>query len=169
MWGVAVVMTALLALGAAATASPAMAPSGGSPGAAQSVAGENIIASELDEVFRTGRVIDDIAYRRAEAARILLKASSHNGVPNPDRRYLTTITGILLGVPEAEATARVNHAITAARQELHHARVAAVIQAFFIAAALIMGAVVAWYGATEGGQDREKGVYHFWDWRRRHA
>ena len=161
MWGVAVVLGALLALGAAAVASAAAAPADGKT--VQS-AGETVIATELDGLFRTGKVVEDIAYRRAEAARILLKSSSHNGVPNEDRRYLTAITGIVAGVPETEATTRVNHAITAAKDALHRARVAAVVQAFFIAAALFVGVVVAWYAATEGGKDRELGGYYFWEW-----
>ncbi|HWY64647.1 MAG TPA: hypothetical protein VNX61_05485 [Rhizomicrobium sp.] len=147
-WGVAVALAALLALGATA----------------QSAAGESIIATELDDLFRSGKVIDDIAYRRAEAARILLKSSGHNGVPNTDRTYLTTITSIVAGVPEVEAKSRVDDAIAASSQALHRARVAAVMQAFFVAAALFVGAVIAWYAATEGGKDRELGAYHFWDW-----
>jgi hypothetical protein len=160
-WGLAVVMTALLALGIAATAS-----SGTSQSSASS-AGETILASELDGLFRTGKVIDDLGYRRAEAARILLTSSSKNGVSNPDRRYLATITSIVAGVPDNEAQARANDAITASTQALHRARVAAVLQAFFIAAALFVGACVAWYAATEGGKEREQGAYHFWDWRKR--
>jgi len=70
-------------------------------------------------------------------------------------------------VPEAEAQARVDDAITQSAQALHRARVAAVLQAFFVAAALLVGAVVAWYGATECGKDREKGVHHFWEFHRR--
>jgi hypothetical protein len=158
-WGVAVVLSALLALGVTATAS-ANAPSG----ASQSVAGGTIIASELDQLFRTAKVIDNLPYRRAEAARILLKSSSHNGVPNSDRLYLTTIASMVMGLPEAEARARVDDAIAASRQALHRARVAAVLQAFFVAAALFVGAGIAWYAATEGGKDREQGVFHFWDW-----
>jgi hypothetical protein len=160
-WGVAVVLSALLALGVAAMSS-ATAPSGGN--ASQSVAGESLLASELDELFRTGRVIDDLTYRRAEAARILLKSSGHNGVPNPDRRYLTTIASTIIGLPEAEARQRVDHAVEASTQALHRVRVAAVLQAFFIAVALLVGAVFAWYAACEGGKDREEGVYHFWEW-----
>src|SRR5437868_1055313 len=68
-WGVAVVLGALLALGAAAAASSA-APSAAN--SSQQVVGESIIATELDELYRTGKVIDDLSYRRAEAARILL-------------------------------------------------------------------------------------------------
>ena len=163
-WGLAILMTALLALGAAATATPAAAPGGS---VTQSVAGENLLAKELDELFRTGRVVDDLTYRRAEAGRILLTASGRNGVSNVDRRYLTSITMIVLGVPEAEARSRVDDAIAQSTQALHRARVAAVLQAFFIAAALLVGAAVAWWAAHEGGKDREAGAYHFWDWRRR--
>jgi hypothetical protein len=162
-WGVTVVLAAFLALGAAMVAASAAR----SEGPAQSAAGETIIATELDELFRTGKVVDDLAYRRAEAARILLKSSSHNGVPNPDRNYLTTITSIVTGAPEVEAQARVDHAIIASTQALHRARVAAVLQAFFVAAALFVGAVIAWYAATEGGKDRAQGAFHFWEWRRR--
>ncbi|MBC8035616.1 MAG: hypothetical protein H7X89_00135, partial [Rhizobiales bacterium] len=167
MWGVAVVLGALLALGAAAAAASASAPSTGN--AAQSSAGETLLATELDEMFRTGKVIDDLPYRRAEASRILLTASGKNGVSNPDRRYLTTITSMVLTVPEAEAKARVDDAITRSTQALHRARVAAVLQAFFVSAALLAGAVIAWYGATEGGKDREKGTFQFWDFHRRRA
>jgi len=162
VWGLAVVLTAVLALGVAATAMPAAAPSGGTPGAAQSVAGENIIASELDELFRTDRNVPDMAYRRAEAARILLKASGRNGVSNPDRDYLATITAAVAGIPPDLAAERVNREIAAAKQELHRARVAAVLQAFFIAAALLVGAAIAWFAACEGGRDRERGTYPIW-------
>ena len=158
-WGVAIAFGALLALGAALAAKPAAS----STTAAQSSAAETLLAAELDTLFRTGRVIDDLSYRRAEAGRILLTANGKNGVSNPDRRYLTTITGIVLNVPETEATARVNDAITHARDALHRARVAAVLQAFFVAAALLVGAVIAWHAATEGGKDRETGDHHFWN------
>jgi len=90
MWGVAIILGAVLALGAAAAATKASAPGNN----AQSSAGETLLAAELDQMFRTGKVIDDLAYRRAEAARILLTASGKNGVSNPDRRYLTTITSM---------------------------------------------------------------------------
>lgn len=163
-WGLAVVIAAVMALGVAATATPALSPSGG--GASQSVAGENIIASELDELFRSSQPIPDREYRRAEAARILLKASSHTGVTNPDRRYLYAMVEAATGVRPDESMPRVDHAITASAQELHRARVAAVLQAFFIGAALFVGAAVAWFSACEGGRDRERGVFPVWG--RRH-
>ena len=160
MWGLAVVITAVLALGLAATSRMTATNM-------QSSAGETLLARELDDLFRSGRVIDDLTYRRAEASRILLTASSRNGVSNDDRRYLTTISTIVLGVPETEAQARVDQAVGAARDALHRARVAAVIQAFFVAAALLVGASIAWWAAAEGGKDRELGVFHWWDFRRR--
>lgn len=165
-WGLAVVITAIMALGVAATATPALSPSGGSTGASQSVAGENIIASELDELFRSSHPIPDREYRRAEAARILLKSASHNGVPNPDRRYLYAMVESTIGVRPDESMPRVDHAIAASAQELHRARVAAVLQAFFIGAALFVGAAVAWFAACEGGKDREARTFPVWSRRR---
>ena len=166
-WALAIVLTAVMALGVAAVASPAMAPSGGSPGAAQSVAGENIIASELDELFRSDRDVENIAYRRAEAARILLKASSHDGVPNPDRRYLAVLTANATGVDMAEATARADRQIAASERELRKARVAGVLQALFAGIALFVGAAVAWFSACEGGRDRENRSFPGFAWHRR--
>jgi hypothetical protein len=162
-WGLAVVITALLALGVAATTAPAVAPTVG----AQSTPGESVIATELDELFRSPHPIPDREYRRAEAARILLKSSSHTGVLNPDRRYLYAMIESVVGLRPDESMPRVDHAIDASKQELHRARVAAVLQAFFIGAALFAGAAVAWFAAWEGGRDRERGTFPIWS--RRHA
>jgi len=163
-WALAIILAAVLALGVAAAAAPALAPPGGQTGAAQSVAGENIIASELDELFRTDRAVPDITYRRAEAARILLKSSSHNGVPNTDRNYLTSLTAAITGMPIEEARAHVDHEIAAAGQELHKARMAVVLQAFFVGVALFVGAAAAWFAAVEGGREREDRMVPLWDW-----
>jgi hypothetical protein len=163
-WGLAVFMTAVLALGLAVTTTTALESSDGSAGGAQSVAGENVLASELDELFRTERTLPDLNYRRSEAARILLKSSGHNGVPSVDRDYLALITQKRTGLRLDDAQSRVEHAITASGQELRRARMAAVLQAFFVAAALFIGAAVAWFTACEGGRDREAGTIPIWDW-----
>ncbi|MBA2589013.1 MAG: hypothetical protein H0U98_10350 [Alphaproteobacteria bacterium] len=162
-WGLAILMTAALALGAGAIASQAVAPSGGSTGAAQSVAGENIIASELDELFRAQRLPADLVYRRAEAARILLKASSHDGIPREDKTYLSAMVGSTTGIGPSEATARVDREIEASTRELRRARIASVLQAFFVGAALLVGAAVAWFTAEEGGRDREANRLFIWE------
>jgi hypothetical protein len=163
-WGLAILMTALFALGAGGVASTVVTPSGGSVGAAQSIAGENIIAAELDGLFRSERLPSDLPYRRSEAARILLKASSHAGVPDEDRRYLTHITASTTGISVEDAGIRVDRKISASAQELRRARIAAVLQAFFIGAALFVGAAVAWFTACEGGRDREENRHMGWDW-----
>jgi len=162
MWGLATILAALMALGLAASAAPALSPSGNSN--STSVAGENIIASELDELFRSNRPIPDISYRRAEAARILLKAGSRTGIGSADRDYLGVITANAAGLDLDRAQDRVARVIGESRTELHRARVAAVLQAFFIGAALFAGAAIAWLGAVEGGHDRENNIYPLWDW-----
>jgi len=159
-WGLAAVMAAILALGFAATAVPTLAVSAAGHGA--SVTGESLLASELDELFRSNRNIADIAYRRAEASRILLKSSGHSGIGSADRDYLTGVTAAATGISDQQAEERVTREIAASRQELHRARVAAVLQAFFIAVAMLVGAVVAWYAACEGGKEREQGLFPAW-------
>lgn len=165
-WGLAIVLTAAIAVGAAAVGTQAMIPSGGDPGATQSVAGENTIALELDELFRSDRDVGDITYRRAEAARILLKSSSHSGVPNTDRRYLAGVVASTTGLNAEAASARVDRQIVASARAVHTARVALVLQAVFVGLALFVGAAVAWYSACEGGRDRENRTYPGFAWHR---
>jgi hypothetical protein len=165
MWGLAILLTAALAIVGAAIAVAPAAPSGGSAGPASSIAGENILASELDQLFRSYRYSPAPENLRAESARILLKSSSRKGIPQEDRAYLSNIVALRTGVNNAEADDRVNHIIAASKDELRRARAAAVIEAFLVAAALLLGAVVAWYSAEEGGRDRELGRLPVWEWR----
>lgn len=167
-WGLAILLTAMLGLMGAAVLSPAAAPSGGPAGPATSVAGENIIASELDNLFRTTRTAipeTNTAYRRAEAARILLKSGGHIGISSEERNYLAQIVQDRTGMSISESAARTERVIGASAQELHRARVAAVLQAFMVAAGLLLGAAVAWYASVEGGRDRQRGTLPVWDWR----
>jgi hypothetical protein len=166
-WGLAILLTAMIGLMGAAALSPAVAPSGGPAGPAASVAGENIIASEVDELLRTTRTVPDTntAYRRAEVSRILLKSNGHAGVSSDERNYLAQIVADRTNLPISEAAARTERIIAASADELHRARVAAVLQAFMIAAGLLIGAAVAWYSAVEGGRDRQNGKLPVWDWR----
>jgi hypothetical protein len=162
-WALAILLTAVLALGAAATVSPATAP-GGALGAFQSVAGENIIASELDDLFRGSHDVASLMYHRAEAARILLKANGHSGISNEDRRSLGVIAARATGESGAGVEDRTERAIANSTTELRRARTAAVLQAFFIGAALLIGAAVSWFAATEGGRDREEQAVPLWNW-----
>lgn len=166
-WGLAVILGTVLAFAAAAITAPAAVPSNENLGPSASVAGENIIASELDELFHSDRrdVPADITYRRAEAARILLKTSGHTGVTDSDREHLAGLVVAQTGIGDDEASRRVDDAIAKSGQEIHRARQALVIQAFFVAAALVLGAALAWFAASEGGADRLNRAHPVWDWR----
>jgi len=166
VWGLAILLTSLLALGSAAIGSRVAAPSPGNANPANSIVGENTIATELDQLFRSDRSapIANIDYRRAEATRILLKISGHAGLTKEDRRYLASVVANQTGIGAAEAGDRVDRVIAASAQELHRARAAAVLEAFFIAAALAIGAVAAWFSASEGGEDRDLGRILVWNW-----
>jgi hypothetical protein len=85
-------------------------------------------------------------------------------VPAEDRAYLTTLVRTHTGIGAGEADDRVNRLIAQSKDELHRARVAAVMQAFLIGAALLAGAAAAWFSAAEGGRDRERGTIPVWNW-----
>jgi hypothetical protein len=166
MWGLAILISAVLALLAIQDISRQMAPSGGAAGPASSVAGENILASELDELFRSYHYAPgpNIAYERAEAARILLKSSRHRGIPPDDRAWLSHVVSTRAGVSGQEADARANQIVAESRDEIVRARDAAVMEAFLVCVALLVGAAVAWFAAEEGGRDRELGRVPDWSW-----
>jgi hypothetical protein len=85
-------------------------------------------------------------------------------VTDDDRAYIATIAAREAGLSPAEARDRAESVISESATEIHRARSAAVLQAFMIAAALLAGAAVAWFSATEGGSDREQGTIPIWDW-----
>jgi hypothetical protein len=163
-WALTVLIAAIFALGGLAMGSRILAPSSGTAGAEASVAGETVVANELDNLFRTTRprADDDIAYRRAEAARILLKSDTKEGVPPDDRDYLAALAAERTGTSREDATNRVDFIIAQSKDAIHKARVAAVLQAFLIAAASFLGAAVAAFAAVEGGRYRERGTVPIW-------
>jgi hypothetical protein len=55
VWAIAMVLTALMAWMTAHSLTRLAAPSGGPPGSAQSVGAENLIAYDLDRLFRAER------------------------------------------------------------------------------------------------------------------
>jgi hypothetical protein len=131
------------------------APSGGPSGTAQSVAGENIIAYDLDRLFRAERrpPNTDLTYARSEAARILLTSAGHSGVSQDDRAYLARLTATVTGAPDAQT--RIDTVIAQARDNIRKARRSGVILAFMAGAAALVGAAVAWFAACAGGQHRD--------------
>jgi hypothetical protein len=156
-WALATLLTGLLVLAAAQTVSRLAAPSGGMAGPAASVGGENILAYDLDKLFRTDRrpAEADMTYTRAEAARILLTAGGHSGVTADDRGYLIRLVSARTGLSPADAESRVNTAIASARQNISRARRSGVILAFMAGAAALLGAAAAWFAACAGGRHRD--------------
>ena len=154
-WAVATLLTAVLAFGAAQTLTRLAAPSSGPAGPSTSVAGENIIAYDLDRLFRGTRSDANIEYARAEAGRILLTASSHRGVLPEDRTELVRLVSARTGLGQADAERRVDDVIARARDDISRARKAAIILAFSAGAAALIGLAAAWFAAGEGGKHRD--------------
>jgi hypothetical protein len=170
MWALATLLTGMIALAIAQTAPRLTTPSG-SP-AETSVVGENIIAYDLDRLFRSERrpqgVAENINYPRAEAARILLTASSHRGMQAEDRSYLVRLVTTVTGLAPADAERRVDQVIGQAKDNISRARRTGVILGFMIGAAALLGAAAAWYVASTTGRyrDRRETLHPLWDWGR---
>jgi hypothetical protein len=158
VWAIATLLTGLMIAVGATAATRLAAPSAGAVGPATSVAGENIIAYDLDRLFRGDRrpAGDDISYSRAEAARILLTASGHTGVVADDRAYLIRLVTARTGLVPPEAERRVDTAIVSARDNVRRARRSTVILAFMAGAAALLGAAAAWFAAGVGGRHRDE-------------
>jgi hypothetical protein len=165
VWAIAMIITVLMTWAAAQSLTRLAAPSGPS---AQSVAGENVIAYDLDRLFRAEKrpANADLTYARSEAARILLTTASHRGLQSDDRAYLIRLTSANTGLAPPEAEKRVDTIVTQARDNIRRARRASVILAFMAGAAALLGGAVAWYAACAGGDHRD-GTSAFsmtWGW-----
>jgi len=163
VWGIMTLATALMLTVGSAGLSHLSAPSTGPSGLSTSVTAENIIAFDLDKLFRGGGRSTETpnAYTRAEAARILLTTSSHRGLSSDDKTYLTRLVERVTGLTSAEAQTRVNNVVKSAKQNIDRARNSAVILAFMIATATLLGALAAWFAADIGGRQRD-GVESIW-------
>jgi hypothetical protein len=157
VWSLATLLTTLFILMAATASARLVAPPAGNTGPSASVAGENTIAFDIDRLLRGDRRTDpaDVAQTRAEVGRILLTSSGHSGVAAEDRGYLSRLVASRVGIPAPDAERRVDAAIASARNNLSRARHSAVILAFMVGAAALLGAVAAWFAATYGGRYRD--------------
>jgi hypothetical protein len=165
VWALATLLTGLMALAAVQSLGHAGASAAASP--AVSVAGENIIAFDLDRLFRGDRRPEgDINHARAEAARILLTASSHRGLQPDDRTYLVRLVAARTGLGQPEAERRVDDVIARAKENINRARRSAVILAFMIGASALLGAAAAWFAACVGGRYRDghAETHALWHW-----
>jgi len=170
-WALATLLAGLIAFASLQSLPQLAAPGGASAGPSTSVAGENIIAYDLDRLFRSerrqeGRQEGDISYARAEAGRILLTASGHSGLQPDDRTYLARFVAACTGLAQADAERRVDEVVARARENIARARRTAVILAFMAGASALLGAVAAWFAATAGGEHRDGRMapHMLWDW-----
>jgi hypothetical protein len=168
-WALATLLTALIGLATAQSLTRLAAPSGGQAGPSTSVGGENLIAYDLDRLFRAERRPNaDLDYPRAEAARILLTTSSHRGMQPEDRAYLVRLTAANTGLAQPDAERRVDEVAARAKENIARARRSAVILAFTAGAAALLGAAVSWFAACAGGRvrDGEAPSHMLLDWGR---
>ena len=169
VWALATLLVAVIGLATAQSLSRLAAPSGGAAGASTSVGGENLIAYDLDRLFRAERRPNaDLDYPRAEAARILLTTSSHRGMLPEDRTYLVRLVAAQTGLSQPDAERRVDDVAARAKENIARARKSAVILAFTAGAAALLGAAAAWFAACAGGRvrDGELSPHMLWDWGR---
>jgi hypothetical protein len=169
VWALATLLTGLLAVALAQAMPRLTAPSASAP--STSVAGENIIAYDLDRLFRSERRpqgTGNLDYPRTEAARILLTASSHRGLQPDDRTYLARLVSAMTGLGQPEAERRVDSIVVQARENISRARHGAVILGFMVGAAALVGAIAAWFAACAGGRQRDgrEKLHPLWDWQR---
>lgn len=158
-WALAVLIGAVLAVLVAWAASrpsaTAQPPSSSEP---------SVLSYELDHLFRAPRRPPnvDLTAERAEAARILMTASSHSGVAADERTHLVQQVAALTGLSGPDAEKRVDTTIANSKIAISRARAASIIIAFSAAAALLFGAVAAWAGAAAGGRHRDGAPISGW-------
>src|SRR5690348_9861429 len=118
---------------------------------------EPLLSYELDRLLRAPRrpANVDMSTERAEAGRILMTSSSHNGVNGDDRTYLIQQVQTLTGLSAGDAERRVDQAIASSRTAIARARRSTIILAFSVAVATLLGAVSAWAAAVAGGRHRD--------------
>lgn len=166
-WALAVVITGLVAIASAGSTASKVAPLMTATGTTGATAGEPLIAYELDRLFRGDEQSDiDLSYTRAEAGRILLRATGRRGAPTDDLAYLTQLVASSTGVWQPEADRRVDNAILGAKTAVHKARRTAVILGFSAAVSLLVGAAAAWLASCLGGRHRDEVAPSLsWHWR----
>jgi hypothetical protein len=161
VWALAVVMGAVLASGIGAAA---LTRTSAPTATTRTSAAEPLLSYELDRLYRAGRRAPniDLSTERAEAGRILLTASGHDGMSAEDRIYLIQQVGAATGLASSDAEKRVDSVIGNSRTAIARTRRSTVILAFSIAAAVLLGAVAAWAAAGAGGRHRDGAPLPLW-------
>ncbi len=153
VWSVAVVIGAILA---ALIGSASLSRSYPTATSTRSAA-EPLLSYEIDRLYRSPRRSPnvDLSAERAEAGRILLTSSGHDGVSTDDRAYLIQQVAAATGLSPTDAERRVDNVIANSRTAITRSRRSTIILAFSLATALLLGAVAAWAAACAGGRHRD--------------
>ncbi|CAN5440437.1 hypothetical protein BH10PSE7_BH10PSE7_06940 [soil metagenome] len=100
---------------------------------------------------------------RSQISRVLLSSVASDTLDPADKQYLVSTVAARAGVDEAEAGKRVDalwaqvqEAEAKARDAAEYARKISMIAAFMTAASFLVSAVGAYFGATMGGNHRDK-------------
>lgn len=152
-------------LGAVLLASPASSLIGGAAsGATQAAASAASQAGPMDGYVDTLMRSDTPASQnngnaqdsRGEMARLFSSSLRNGGDLKPaDRAYVSKVVAARTGLSQADAEKRVNEVVTQAKTDADAARKASAQLAFWLTAALLLGAFCASLAATEGGGLRD--------------
>lgn len=95
---------------------------------------------------------------RAVMTRIIASSVASGTLTAENKTYLAQLVSQQTGLSQQEAEARVNSAITAARETADKARRAGILTGLVTAISLIVSFGAAWWAALKGGQHRDNSV-----------
>jgi hypothetical protein len=117
----------------------------------------NSAAVSADALFRSATPDANPAagMTRMEAERIVARATVNGGLAPEDRHYLGQLVAARTGLTQADAEARVDTVVIAAKTAADDARKAASATSIITALAMLIGAFIASVAAALGGQLRD--------------
>lgn len=153
VWGVSVLIGAMLATSAASTAAnvTASAASGvASTASAAAPAVGNLLQAQpgAKSSALTGE-------QQSQLSAVLARSAKNGSISDNDRAFLNSTVAQATGIPPAEAEKRVNDAYNATLQAVETARKVTVAAGLITATGLLIGLVAAWYAAQRGGNHRD--------------
>lgn len=176
-WGLATLVAAGIAYSGVVGAAGVAGQAAGDAATAGGAIASAIDPSELivDRALRGGPDAPAVSESdRAAIGRILASAATGGEPDAADRDYLVATVAARVGISPEEASQRIDQVVAQARQieaearqAAEQARRASVVAAFLAAAALLVGAVAAYWAATLGGNHRDsqrmfEGWYRPW-------
>jgi hypothetical protein len=168
-WAVATLIAAAITIsslaGTAATVGQVAGAAASTVGpTAQALASNDLLVDRVVRAAPGAEPTDDAT--RQQVGRILVSAvTSPEGITQADREYIVALTAERAGIPPEEADQRIEETLAAAQQLENEARAlaeqarrTAMISAFLLAVSLALGAAVAYYAATLGGNHRDRQI-----------